>query len=72
MIVEVHPDPASALSDGVQSLTFEAFATMMRVLAPLAEACGRQLDIPLGIPLGAHDAALLVESGTHSALRVCA
>jgi 3-deoxy-7-phosphoheptulonate synthase len=71
LIVEVHPDPASALSDGAQSLTFEAFTDMMRVLAPLAEACGRQLEIPLEVPLGAHD-AVLVESGAHSALRVCA
>ena len=36
LIVEVHPDPASALSDGAQSLTFDAFAEMMRMLAPLA------------------------------------
>jgi 3-deoxy-7-phosphoheptulonate synthase len=32
MIVEVHPDPAKALSDGDQSLTFEQFAEMMRDL----------------------------------------
>ena len=65
LIVEVHPDPASALSDGVQSLTLEAFADMMRVLAPLAEACGRQLEIPVEVPIG-------LESMAHSALRVCA
>jgi 3-deoxy-7-phosphoheptulonate synthase len=65
LIVEVHPDPASALSDGVQSLTLEAFDEMMRVLGPLAEACGRQLDIPIEIPVGA-------DSTLHSGLRVCA
>ena len=71
LIVEVHPDPATALSDGAQSLTFDAFAEMMRVLSPLAAACGRQLEIPVALPLGARD-ALLVEAGTHAALRVCA
>jgi len=32
MIVEVHPDPEKALSDGDQSLTFEQFDLMMRDL----------------------------------------
>jgi 3-deoxy-7-phosphoheptulonate synthase len=67
LIVEVHPDPANALSDGAQSLTFDAFAGMMRTIAPLAAMCGRPLDIPLSIPLGAFEA-----SGAPSALRVCA
>jgi len=67
LIVEVHPDPANALSDGAQSLTFEAFAGMMRAIAPLAAMCGRSLDIPLSIPLGAFE-----ESGVPSPLRVCA
>lgn len=34
MIVEVHPDPDRALSDGDQSLTFEQFEAMMRDLEP--------------------------------------
>jgi 3-deoxy-7-phosphoheptulonate synthase len=67
LIVEVHPDPANALSDGAQSLTFDAFACMMRTIAPLAAMCGRPLDIALSIPLGAFEA-----SGAPSALRVCA
>jgi len=67
LIVEVHPDPANALSDGAQSLTFEAFASMMRAIAPLAAMCGRSLDIPLSIPLGAFE-----QSGAPSVLRVCA
>jgi 3-deoxy-7-phosphoheptulonate synthase len=33
MIVEVHPNPEKALSDGDQSLTFEQFDAMMRDLA---------------------------------------
>jgi 3-deoxy-7-phosphoheptulonate synthase len=43
IIVEVHPDPAAALSDGDQSLSFDAFAAMMRSLRPFAEAAGRTL-----------------------------
>lgn len=32
VIVEVHPNPAEALSDGAQSLTFDDFAAMMRLM----------------------------------------
>jgi 3-deoxy-7-phosphoheptulonate synthase len=34
LIVEVHPCPEKAVSDGAQSLTLEGFAQMMRSLAP--------------------------------------
>jgi 3-deoxy-7-phosphoheptulonate synthase len=30
LIVEVHPDPSTALSDGYQSLTFDEFETTMK------------------------------------------
>jgi 3-deoxy-7-phosphoheptulonate synthase len=43
LIVEVHPRPAEALSDGPQSLRFDRFATMMDQLRPLAAAVGRYL-----------------------------
>jgi 3-deoxy-7-phosphoheptulonate synthase len=43
LIVEVHPDPESARSDGDQSLTTEEFVAMMRRLTPFAEAAGRSL-----------------------------
>jgi 3-deoxy-7-phosphoheptulonate synthase len=33
LIIEVHSDPASALSDGSQSLTPEVFARLMQRLA---------------------------------------
>jgi 3-deoxy-7-phosphoheptulonate synthase len=76
LIVEVHPDPASALSDGAQSLTFEAFGAMMRMLAPLASMCGRRLELPVDVPAGATlgiaSGDALVESSVHAALRVCA
>jgi 3-deoxy-7-phosphoheptulonate synthase len=34
MIVEVHPQPEKAISDGAQSLTLEQFATTMTELKP--------------------------------------
>ena len=43
LIIEVHPDPERARSDGDQSLTLEAFADLMRRLAPFADAAGRTL-----------------------------
>lgn len=46
LMVEVHDDPASALSDGPQSLTPDAFASMMRSLKPVAEAVGRRIALP--------------------------
>jgi 3-deoxy-7-phosphoheptulonate synthase len=41
LIVEVHPDPACAKSDGEQSLTFSAFAQMMDAVARVADAVDR-------------------------------
>ena len=43
LIVEVHPDPEHALSDGDQSLGPDAFATMMGRLAAFAAAAGRSM-----------------------------
>jgi 3-deoxy-7-phosphoheptulonate synthase len=43
IMVEVHPDPSKAWSDGAQSLTLERFASMMQELRPVAEAVGRTL-----------------------------
>ena len=46
LIVEVHPDPARALSDGDQSLTPDAFAAMTKRLEAFAAAAGRSLARP--------------------------
>jgi 3-deoxy-7-phosphoheptulonate synthase len=46
LIIEVHPTPESALSDGDQSLTLDAFADLMRRIAPFAHAAGRELAPP--------------------------
>jgi 3-deoxy-7-phosphoheptulonate synthase len=43
LIVEVHPCPEEALSDGDQSLTLENFAELMRRIRPFADAAGRTL-----------------------------
>ena len=43
LMVEVHGDPAHALSDGPQSLTFEKFDALMKQLAPYAGLEGRTL-----------------------------
>jgi 3-deoxy-7-phosphoheptulonate synthase len=43
LIVEVHPDPARARSDGDQSLTIDHFAELMERLRPFAEAAGRTM-----------------------------
>jgi 3-deoxy-7-phosphoheptulonate synthase len=46
VMVEVHPHPDKAMSDGPQQLTPEAFALMMKELEPIAQAVGRQLQKP--------------------------
>ena len=43
IMVEVHPDPGAALSDGDQSLTLEMFSDLMRAAGPVALAVGRTL-----------------------------
>jgi 3-deoxy-7-phosphoheptulonate synthase len=43
VMVEVHPDPESAVSDREQALSFTAFESMMTQLRPVAEAVGRSI-----------------------------
>jgi 3-deoxy-7-phosphoheptulonate synthase len=43
LIIEVHPDPEHALSDGRQSLRPEKFAALVRQVGQIAEVLGRQL-----------------------------
>ena len=44
LMIEVHPSPDHALSDGAQSLTYERFAGMMRSVAGIANAVERTLS----------------------------
>jgi len=41
LIIEVHPDPAHALSDGRQSLNYDGFKQMMAAVSQVAQAVGR-------------------------------
>lgn len=43
LLVEVHPDPETATSDGDQSLDFDEFGQLMTSLRPFVEAAGRRL-----------------------------
>mgnify|MGYP005832620533 CR=1 FL=1 len=44
LIVEVHPTPERAMSDGYQSLTFEQFRELMALCRRIADAVGRSID----------------------------
>jgi 3-deoxy-7-phosphoheptulonate synthase len=57
LIVEVHPEPEQALSDGDQSLRPEAFAALMERLRPFAAAAGRTMDPASGGVAGAAEIA---------------
>ena len=41
LMIEVHPNPAKALSDGPQSLTFKGFEDLMQELSVVGKAVGR-------------------------------
>ena len=43
LMVEVHPNPETALSDGAQSLTFTLFSNLVRELKFVAEAVGKEI-----------------------------
>ncbi|MSQ33504.1 MAG: 3-deoxy-7-phosphoheptulonate synthase [Dehalococcoidia bacterium] len=43
LMIEVHPSPDHALSDGSQSLTFENFKLLMEKVGPVAAAVGRKM-----------------------------
>lgn len=45
LMIEVHNDPAHALSDGPQSLNFEAFDKLTRELKPFCELVGRKFSL---------------------------
>lgn len=43
LLVETHPQPERAVSDGEQSLSLDEFATLMEALAPFCQVVGRRL-----------------------------
>lgn len=44
LLIEVHPDPDHALSDGAQSLNFAGFEKLLESLKRLAETLGKQIN----------------------------
>ncbi|MBC7242719.1 MAG: 3-deoxy-7-phosphoheptulonate synthase [Anaerolineae bacterium] len=49
LLIEVHPRPEEALSDGMQSLKPDKFAALMRDLARVAQAVDRKLTLEAGV-----------------------
>ena len=47
LMIEVHPNPAKALSDGPQSQTFEGFANLMQELSVIGKAVDRWTETPV-------------------------
>jgi 3-deoxy-7-phosphoheptulonate synthase len=43
LMIEVHPNPEEAMSDGEQSLKPDSFAQLMKELRAIAEAVGREI-----------------------------
>ena len=43
LLIEVHPDPRSSLSDGAQTLRLDTFTQLMKELSPIVQAVGREL-----------------------------
>jgi len=43
LLIEVHPDPANAMSDGAQSLKPEKFAALIEELRPIAAVLGKTI-----------------------------
>jgi len=43
VMIETHPNPDVALSDGPQSLTFDMFETLMKQLKEIAPVVGKKI-----------------------------
>ena len=52
LMIEVHPRPAEAFSDGAQSLKPERFAALMKELVPLLELSGKSLHADASVGAG--------------------
>jgi 3-deoxy-7-phosphoheptulonate synthase len=46
LMIEVHPNPDKAMSDGMQSLNFDEFAELMPRISAVASAVGKSLSVP--------------------------
>jgi 3-deoxy-7-phosphoheptulonate synthase len=52
LIIEVHPNPDRALSDGAQSMFPDPFARLVNEMRVIARAIGRDLAAPVAAPAG--------------------
>ncbi len=43
LLIEVHPNPAEALSDGQQQVDFKSFEDLMRELPPFVQVAGKRM-----------------------------
>ena len=62
ILVEVHPNPSRAKSDGEQSLHLPEFRRLVEQLRPVAEAVGRRLEVPDSLPFEGNQVPLLRRS----------
>lgn len=46
LLIEVHPDPRSSLSDGAQTLKIDTFIQLMKEIKPIVQAIGREFGTP--------------------------
>jgi len=46
LLIEVHPDPKSSLSDGAQTLRLDTFTQLIKELRPIIQAVGREFALP--------------------------
>lgn len=44
LIIEVHPNPVEAMSDGAQQVTFDGFSKLMKDIKPFVDAAGKSLS----------------------------
>ncbi|MBE3095973.1 MAG: 3-deoxy-7-phosphoheptulonate synthase, partial [Planctomycetes bacterium] len=69
LLIEVHPDPDRALSDGAQSLTPDQFERLMAELRIIAPAIGRRLSVLLPARRGSGDRQETGSGHRHSRTR---
>lgn len=66
LIIEVHPNPADALSDGGQSLKPERFAELISQVRGIAEALGRRLAPQSPVPSPTYKSMIVGEEAARN------
>jgi len=71
LIVEVHPDPAKALSDGAQTLYPDQFEKLMRDIQALSPVVGKEVEkLPSGKPIARAASASIPERASSGARKI--